>query len=138
MTLCGVSSMPLKGTGAARGKPPRGRAWLRHRRVRSHEVGVNRRGSGPLSLDLAGWDSECGVSVAAGRSPLRSSPLFMGCHRMTWMNLMYPTSTREPQYAGRGWSDHHHRHDAVESINGNMGELTRDVKESEGRVGKSS
>jgi hypothetical protein len=48
-----VSSMPLKGTGEARGKPPRGRAWLRNRRVRSHEVGVNLRGRGPLSQDLA-------------------------------------------------------------------------------------
>ena len=53
MTLCRVSSMPLKGTGAARGKPPRGRAWLRNRMVSSHEVGFNLRGSGPLSQDLA-------------------------------------------------------------------------------------
>jgi hypothetical protein len=28
-----VSSMPLKGTGEARGKPPRGPAWLRDRMV---------------------------------------------------------------------------------------------------------
>jgi hypothetical protein len=48
-----VSSMPLKGTGAARGKPPRGRAWLRDRRVSSHEVGVNLRGIRPLAQDFA-------------------------------------------------------------------------------------
>ena len=32
-----VSSMPLKGTGEARGKPPRGRAWLREQMVSPHE-----------------------------------------------------------------------------------------------------
>jgi hypothetical protein len=48
-----VSSMPLKGTGEARGKLPRGRAWLRGRTVSSHEVDVNLRGTSPLSQDLA-------------------------------------------------------------------------------------
>ena len=48
-----VSSMPLKGTGEARGKPRRGRAWLRSRTVSSHEVDVNLRGTSPLSQDLA-------------------------------------------------------------------------------------
>lgn len=33
-----VSSMPLKGTGEARGKPPIRRAWLRDRMVRSNEA----------------------------------------------------------------------------------------------------
>ncbi len=47
-----VSSMPLKGTGEARGKPPRGRAWLRDRMVSSHEVDCNLRGKAPLSQDL--------------------------------------------------------------------------------------
>jgi hypothetical protein len=47
------------------------------------------------------------------------------------MNLIYPASTREPRYAGRGCSDNHHLHDLVESIDGNLGELTWDVKESE-------
>jgi hypothetical protein len=48
-----VSSMPLKGTGEARGKPRIGRAWLRGRMVSSHEVDVNLRGTSPLSQDLA-------------------------------------------------------------------------------------
>jgi hypothetical protein len=48
-----ASSMPLKGTGEARGKPPRGRAWLRGRTVSAHEVDVNLRGTSPLSQDLA-------------------------------------------------------------------------------------
>ena len=48
-----VSSMPLKGTGEARGKPPRGPAWLRDRMVSSHAVDFNLRGMGPLSQDFA-------------------------------------------------------------------------------------
>jgi hypothetical protein len=47
-----VSSMPLKGPGAARGQPPRGRAWLRGRTVSAHEVDVTRRGTSPRSQDL--------------------------------------------------------------------------------------
>jgi hypothetical protein len=39
-----VSSMPLKGTGEARGKLPRGRAWLRDRMVSPNEVESNLRG----------------------------------------------------------------------------------------------
>jgi hypothetical protein len=53
-----VSSMPLKGTREARGKPPRREAWLMDRMVRSHEVGFNLRGMLPLSQDLARWDSQ--------------------------------------------------------------------------------
>ena len=48
-----VSSMPLKGTGEARGKPPRGPAWLRDRMVSSNEVDFHLRGMGPLSQDFA-------------------------------------------------------------------------------------
>jgi hypothetical protein len=32
---------------------------------------------------------------------------------------------------GERWSDHHHLHDSVESMHGNMGELIWDVKERE-------
>jgi hypothetical protein len=48
-----VSSMPLKGTGEARGKPPRGPAWLRDHRVSSNEAGFDLRGSSPLSQEFA-------------------------------------------------------------------------------------
>jgi hypothetical protein len=48
-----VSSMPLKGTGEARGKPPRGQAWLRDRMVSSNEADVNLRGIQTLSQDFA-------------------------------------------------------------------------------------
>jgi hypothetical protein len=48
-----VSSMPLKGAGEARGKPPRCRAWLKNHRVSPNEAGFNLRGTTPLSQDLA-------------------------------------------------------------------------------------
>jgi hypothetical protein len=47
-----VSSMPLNGTGEARGKPPKGPAWLSDHMVSSHEVGFNLRGTLPLSQDF--------------------------------------------------------------------------------------
>jgi hypothetical protein len=53
-----VSSMPPKGTGEARGKPPRSLAWLRDHMVSSNEVDFNLRGSTTLSQDLAQWDSQ--------------------------------------------------------------------------------
>jgi hypothetical protein len=58
-----VSSMPLKGTGEARGKPPRGRAWLRGRMVSLSEVDFSLRGTTPLSQDLARRDSECVLNL---------------------------------------------------------------------------
>jgi hypothetical protein len=58
-----VSSMPLKGTGEARGKPPRCPAWLRDHMVSPNEAGLNLRGTTPLSQDLARWDSQCVPSV---------------------------------------------------------------------------
>jgi hypothetical protein len=53
-----VSRMPLKGTGEARGKPPRRQAWLSNRMVSSNEAGFNLRGTSPLSQNFARWDSE--------------------------------------------------------------------------------
>jgi hypothetical protein len=54
-----VSSMPLKGTREARGKPPRRGAWLRDYMARSSEAGFNLRGTAPLSQDLARGDGWC-------------------------------------------------------------------------------
>jgi hypothetical protein len=59
-----VRSMPLKGTGEARGKPPRRRAWLRNRMVSSNEVGFNCLKTLP----------EGTVNVWLGYGPLPSHP----------------------------------------------------------------
>jgi hypothetical protein len=48
-----VSSMPLKGTGAARGKPPRCPAWLSDHMVSPNEADFNLRGTTPPSQDFA-------------------------------------------------------------------------------------
>jgi hypothetical protein len=37
-----VKELPLKGTGEARGKPPRGPAWLRDRMVSANECATKR------------------------------------------------------------------------------------------------
>jgi hypothetical protein len=47
-----VKELPLKGTGAARGKPPRSRAWLSEGMVRPSKVGFNLRESHPLSRNI--------------------------------------------------------------------------------------
>jgi len=55
-----VSSMPLKGTSEARGKPPKCWAWLRGRMVSPNEVVFDLRGKTPLAQDLARWASKWG------------------------------------------------------------------------------
>ena len=71
-----------------------------------------------------------GLSWVMSDSILRCSLQTSGCKRSTWINLMDPTSTREPRYAGRGCSITTTYTPSFESIDGNMGELIRDVKES--------
>jgi hypothetical protein len=71
-----------------------------------------------------------GLSWVMSDSILRCSLQTSGCKRSTWINLIYPTSTREPRYAGRGCSITTTYTTSFESIDGNMGELIRDVKES--------
>jgi hypothetical protein len=120
-----VSSMPLKGSGEVRGKPPRCRAWLRDRMVSSNEAGLDLRGMPPLSQHLARWDSQwwdvSHTEVAQGQ---------IATQRMIWVNRMYPMSTEEPRYAGIGLVDNRHLHDPVESITMNVGDPSDDVKES--------
>jgi hypothetical protein len=115
--------MPLKGSGEARGKPPRCRAWLRDRMVSPNEAGLDLRGMPPLSQDLARWDSQwwenSHTEVAQGH---------VATQRMTWVNLMYPMSTEEPRYAGIGLVGNRHLHDLVESIMVNVGDRSDDVK----------
>jgi hypothetical protein len=50
---------------------------------------------------------------------------------MTWINLTYSTYHSGAAICGERLLDNHRLHDFVESINRNMGELIRDVKESE-------
>ena len=43
--------------------PPTGRAWLRARQASAHDRGFHLRGRGPLSQDLACWDSAWWVKL---------------------------------------------------------------------------
>jgi hypothetical protein len=52
------------------------------------------------------------------------------------MNLMYPTPTRKPRYAGISCHDNRHLHDRVGSISGNMGASPPDDKESRSTDGE--
>jgi hypothetical protein len=47
-----VKKLPLKGTGEARCRPPRGRAWLRDRMVSTNKAGVNLRETTPLPRNI--------------------------------------------------------------------------------------
>jgi hypothetical protein len=66
--------MPLKGTGEARGKRPRGRAWLRNHQVSPNEAGFDLRESLPLSQYLARWDSNRVRKDGRDWSPYYTSP----------------------------------------------------------------
>jgi hypothetical protein len=47
-----VQELALQGTGKARGRPPRGRAWLRGHMVSAHEAGFNRRDKAPRPRNI--------------------------------------------------------------------------------------
>jgi hypothetical protein len=125
-----VSSMPLKGTGEARGKPPRGRAWLRDRMVSSHEVGFNLRGKSPLSQDLARRDSQWRIGYDIVPNLHHGTSLPVAVKRMARTDLMYPVPTEEPRYAGIGCRITTTYTILDESIIVNMGEPSDDGKES--------
>jgi hypothetical protein len=50
--------------------------------------------------------------------------------RMARMNLIYPAPTEEPAIAGIGLPDNRHLNDLVESITMNVGDHSRNEKES--------
>jgi hypothetical protein len=122
--------MPLKGTREVRGKRPRRGAWLSNCMVSSNEADFNLRGSQPLSLDLARWDSQCMVGFGHGTLPSRYSVLCFRCRRVVRTNLIYPVPTEEPAVAGIGWVDNRHLNSCVESIIRNVGDPLDDAKES--------
>jgi hypothetical protein len=105
-----VKELPLKGTGEARCKPPRGRAWLRDRMVSSNKAGFNLRESLPLPrYILHTWRDAPG---------LRGSDRIQGCYgfprmtedgqghvpsqRMLRVNWFYPLAGRDTAKSGMG------------------------------------
>jgi len=128
-----VSSMPLKGTREARGKPPRGGAWLVDHMVSSHEVDFNLRGKLPLSQDLARWDSRCVSSAWYIHLILRSGVVpFHRCKDdMDKPALLH--IHRGACSSRYRLLENHHLSDPIESIIVNMGDPSDDAKESGSR-----
>jgi hypothetical protein len=98
-----VSRRPLKGPAEARGTPPRGRAWLRARRVRSHAVGFTLRGKSPRSPDLARGDRQWRLGQAIVPQPPQDRMPVSGWPTEARRHLMSPGPTEEPRSAARGW-----------------------------------
>jgi len=125
-----VSSMPLKGTGDARGKPRRCRAWLRDRKVSPNEVdqptGKGAPGSRPCLM---------GQRVSGQAQPqLADHPT--QSHQMIDCDKGYADEPDIPRmHSGTANKQDrllgdHHLNDLVESTNGNMGGPSEDAKES--------
>ena len=103
-----VSSMPLKGTGEARCKPPRGRAWLRESHGEYNEVDFRPTGKMPPVTSYLAY--LMGQSWSTGQLPHRVVYRFQ---RMTEVDMhdssltdvrgepeSYPLPSREPRRAG--------------------------------------
>ena len=97
-----VSSMPLKGSGEARGKPPRSRAWLSNRMVNPSEVGFNLRGISPPARYLARWAGQWWeMDVRVVSHTMIAEPL-IAVKRMAWAHLIYPMPTEARAVARMG------------------------------------
>jgi hypothetical protein len=126
-TLYCVSSMPLKGTGEARGKLPRCRPWLRNHRVSPNEAGFDLREISPLSQYLARWDSN--RVRKGGRDWLPDCT----SQKDAKGYLNYPLVGWDSAKSGLGQQGNRHLRDFVESVAVNMGDSSDDAKESGSR-----
>jgi hypothetical protein len=73
-----VSSMPLKGTGEARGKPPRSPAWLRDHMVSPNEADKPTGKLAPVSI-LCLMGQSVVDDVYWSHRPHRGSLIIIGC-----------------------------------------------------------
>jgi hypothetical protein len=129
-----VRKLVLKGTGEARGKPPKSQAWLRSRRVSPNEADVNLRENNPLSRILPK-----GLPPTGQRPNLDVWFLLKGYQdwlhhptnpRVSVSNLAYLTDGRDTAKRGMGCIGNRHLNDFVKSISVNVGESQLDDKES--------
>jgi len=129
-----VKQLALKGTGAARGRPPRGQAWLRGSRVSPNEAGLNLRETSPLprnillSLEI-GPRTETGQRTTAratvrcrGRALSHPVPKDIRGH------LSYPLVVRDSAERGLGCIGNRHLNSLVEAFAGNVGGCPRNGK----------
>jgi hypothetical protein len=124
-----VKELALKGTGEARCRPSRGRAWLRGHLVRANEAGVNLREKAPLPRDILhrlvgptrmiGAATEAARLVDVTRLPRLVYPDGQPKGGDRPPALPWPRSGDRSARAGL-WANRH-LHDLVEFILGHVG-----------------
>src|SRR5215475_351846 len=129
-----VKELARKGTGAARGRPPRGQAGLRGSRVRPNEAGINRRETSPLPRNILlspeiGPRAETGQRTTARATVrCRGRALLPPIPKAARGDLFYPLVGRESAERGLGCRGNHHLNSLVESCAGNVGGWPRKGK----------
>jgi hypothetical protein len=131
-----VKKLALKGTGAARCRPPRSQAWLRSHMVSSNEVSFNLREKFPLSRNIlhtcevtAYGFTRQRTSLKATRTPIdyRDRLAINADQKVLAGYLDYPANVRDTAKSGMGYSDNRHLSDFVEFIFVNVGGLLAEV-----------
>jgi hypothetical protein len=125
-----VKKLPLKGTGEARCKPPRGRAWLRGRMVSANEAGFNLRERLPLPRNIL-HSLALPARVIRGSGRIQRSVWVrrmtedghghVPSQRMPRVNWSYPLAGRDTAKSGMGCVENRHLNDLAESIAMNVG-----------------
>jgi hypothetical protein len=125
-----VKKLPLKSTGEARCKPPRGRAWLKDRMVSENEAGFNLRETFPLPRNTL-HSLEVMAQADTGQRSHPMSSMHLKDDR-GWTghgaspkdvrgHLKYPLTDRDTAKSGMGWATNRHLHDLAESVTMNVG-----------------
>jgi len=129
-----VKELALKGTGAARGRPPRGQAWLRGSMVSPNEAGFNLRETSPLSRNILP-SPEIGPRTATGQrmtAPAtvgyRGRALIHPAPKAARGNLFYPLAVRDSAERGLGCIGNRHLNFLAESISLNVGDCPGNAK----------
>jgi len=131
-----VKQLPLKGTGAARCRPPRSQAWLRGDKVSPNEADFDLRGMAPLPrnilhsrgvVPLTETGQRMGLKVLldpTGRQGQRT-PL---CPMVPASHLLYLAGIRDSAERGLGQVGNRHLPHLVESISVNVGGSSQNEK----------
>lgn len=123
-----VKQLALKGTGAARSRPPRGQAWLRGSMVSPNEAGFNLRETSPLPRNLL-FSPEIGARAETGQrtsskqyaESYRGRALIPSVPKAARGDRSYPLAVRDSAERGWGCIGNRHLNSLAESISVNVG-----------------